>query len=287
MAKAGTGSASALKEWAKARQIETRALGPISSHILSRPLDTSRRQDVLHPSELIKDSFCPRAAYWALSGKTVTPERHSLRMVSIFDTGHATHDKYQGYFAEMGNLYGKWLIKDDTGEEFEVWAQSSEFEDLSNVKYKEVPLADDRLRIAGHSDGWVKGLGADYLIEIKSIGPGTIRMEAPNLFAGGDLFAAWKNVRAPFPSHLAQGMLYLELAHRMVKTGQFETAPYEIVFLYELKADQDVKEFVVQYDSDFCSPFLDDAYMVVTAVEDGVEPECRHGSACKMCKRYA
>lgn len=264
----------------ESKKTETRVLGPIERHILKRPADTSRRQDVLHPSELIKDDFCVRAAYFRLVGRVAPQERPNLRLQSIFDEGHAIHAKWQGYLAEMGNLYGLWDM-DRLGM---VWAQSSEV-NLRAHTYREVPLHDHDLRISGHSDGWVKGLGEDFLIEIKSIGPGTIRMENPALFKNGDLFAAWREVRRPFATHLRQGQLYLALANRMKERGELDSAPTEIVFIYELKADQSAKEFVVGYDPALSKDALDDAYDIVKAVEAGTPLDCRFGG-CKNCSVY-
>jgi CRISPR/Cas system-associated exonuclease Cas4 (RecB family) len=261
------------------RKIETRLLGPIERHLLTRPLDTSRRQDVLHPSELVKDDFCPRAAYFRLIGKVLPPDRPNLRLQSIFDVGHSVHSKWQNYLQEMGVLYGVW----ETTRGPAAWDISSDLP--AGARYKEVPLHDDGLRISGHSDGWVKGLGEDFLIEIKSIGPGTIRFENPALFRSGDLFAAWKEIRRPFPTHMRQGQLYLALAQRMAERGELESAPDEIVFLYELKADQSVKEFVVTYDPILSKDALDDAYDITKAAEMGVAPDCRSGG-CKSCSVY-
>ena len=272
------GSKSPLTGWMESKKTPTRLIGPIERHILLRPLDTSRRQDVLHPSELVKDDFCVRAAYFRLIGKVAPQERPNLRLQSIFDEGHAVHAKWQGYLAEMGVLYGVW----DTLEG-RTWGLSGDL--YGDAKYREVPLTDDALRIAGHSDGWVKGLGDDFLIEIKSIGPGTIRVENPSLFRNGDLFAAWREVRRPFPTHVRQGQLYLALANRMKDRGELESAPQEIVFIYELKADQSAKEFVVAYDPALSKDALDDAYDIVKAVESGVAPDCRF-EGCKNCTAY-
>lgn len=262
----------------ESKKTETRVIGPIERHILLRPADTSRRQDVLHPSELVKDDFCVRAAYFRLTGRVVPQERPNLRLQSIFDEGHAVHAKWQGYLAEMGVLYGMW----DTLEG-RTWGLSADM--YGDAKYREVPLTDEALRISGHSDGWVKGLGEDFMIEIKSIGPGTIRVENPSLFRNGDLFAAWREIRRPFPTHVRQGQLYLALANRMKDRGEFDSAPQEIVFIYELKADQSAKEFVVAYDPALSKDALDDAYDVVKAVEAGIAPDCRF-EGCKNCAAY-
>jgi CRISPR/Cas system-associated exonuclease Cas4 (RecB family) len=74
--------------------------------------------------------------------------------------------------------------------------------------------------------------------------------------------------------------MYLELAKR-----QFgDEAPNEIVFIYELKADQDYKEFTVKADYDIVERVFKAAQKVVDAVEAGVMPECNVDSGgCKQC----
>jgi hypothetical protein len=152
------------------------------------------------------------------------------------------------------------------------------------LEYGEVTLREDRLRIAGHTDGWIKGIGKDTLIEIKSIGPGTIRAENPGLItdADGDFMKAWKNIRRPFPSHILQGQVYLELMARMGNHVD------EIVFIYELKADQDYKEFAVKADFELVRHVFEGAKLVVDAVDAGVAPRCSNnaGATCKQCAPY-
>lgn len=159
------------------------------------------------------------------------------------------------------------------------------------MKYAEVPLSDSALRISGHSDGLVVGIDSPFLIEIKSVGAGTIRQEASELLAAnnGDLNKAWRDIRRPFPSHIRQGQLYLELIRRMSESGNYpEELPTEIVFIYELKADQSYKEFVVQANSSVIDEYLDKAAAVVHAVSVGEIPDCsvNPGEGCKMCLQF-
>lgn len=270
---------SQLKAYLDAGKRETRLLGAVERHILLRPFD-ERRQDILHPSDIIKPEWCALAAYHALDGNYVeTREKPGLRLQSIFDEGHAIHAKWQKYLADMGVLYGVWGIKDN-------WGLSNSLE-AEGLEYLEVPLSSPKHKIYGHSDGWVKGLGEDFLIEIKSIGPGTIRTEAPSLFYGGaDLESAWKNIRNPFKSHILQGQVYLHLANLMVEEGKLESAPKEIVFIYELKANQDYKEFVVSYGPEFVEPIFEAALDVVWAVDNKRPPVCSI-DAVNGCKRCA
>lgn len=277
-----------LKAFLDTKKTDSRLLGPIERHLMNKPRDTSRRTDVIHPSELIKADFCVRASYFKIIGRGAEEARPNLRLQNIFDEGHAIHDKWQTRIWEMGNLFGKWLCLqcDHT------WFATSpeECEDCHGwlLKYKEIPLLDDDLMIQGHADGWVKGIGDDYMIEIKSIGTGTIRFEQPSLLAAndGDLSKAWRDIRRPFPSHLRQGQLYMELARRMVEVGLWESAPSEMVYLYELKSDQSVKEFVVKADPFVIKDCLDTAYDLSRAVRSLSAPACNINmqSGCKACK---
>ena len=154
-------------------------------------------------------------------------------------------------------------------------------------EYAEVPLRSDKYMMRGHADGWIKGLGDDCLIEIKSIGTGTIRMEMPALMAQYDnnIDVVWKNIRTPLRSHQLQGQVYLHLCHLMVEEGLLTEAPEEIVFIYELKANQEYKEFVVKYNPEYTAEIFDKARDVAWAVENDREPVCNIDlqKGCKRC----
>lgn len=272
-----------LKKFLDATRQKTRLTGHVERHLLSRPAG-DRRTDVLHPSEIIKRDWCRRASYFLLQGQTKIQDKPNLRLQSIFDEGHAIHHKWQTWFYEMGVLHGKFKCLSC---EKITWGTSPSYCDWcqhKSLEYAEVTLEEPKLRIAGHTDGWIKGLGDDCLIEIKSIGPGTIRSEAPELFeAGQDFMSAWRNVRRPFRSHLLQGQMYLELANRMGHDLQ------EIVFLYELKADQDYKEFVIKRDYEVVHHIFENAEKVIKAVDKGIAPPCNNnvGGSCKQCEGYS
>jgi hypothetical protein len=273
-----------LKKYLDAKKSAPRLVGDIERHLLTRPAEI-RRTDVLHPSEMAKADWCLRASYFALTGVTVKKDKPNLRLQSIFDEGHAIHSKWQNWFREMGVLHGLWGCR----------VCGSEFQDTSPkmckncnarshfLEYAEVRLVDKDLRIAGHSDGWIKGIADDCLIEIKSIGSGTLRFEAPELIAkaDGDLQTAWRGIRRPFRTHLMQGQIYLELMKRM------GTPVNEIVYIYELKADQDYKEFVVKADFELVEDIFDKARMVVEAVNNKEPLECSVSpTGCKSCEQF-
>jgi hypothetical protein len=276
---------SQLQKFLDAKKKPYRLLGDIERHLLARPVG-DRSTTVLHPSEIIKKDWCKRASYFLLNGYTKIAEKPALQLQSIFDEGHAIHAKWQSYFQEMGVLHGRFkcLVCDKI-----TWGTSpQECEScqapVSKLVYDEVTLVDNELRIAGHTDGWIKGIGDDTLIEIKSIGPGTIRSESPGLLydANGDFMEAWKNINRPFSSHIMQGQVYLELLKRM------GTPVNEIVFIYELKANQSYKEFTVKADYELVRHVFDGAKIVVDAVAAGTVLDCTNnpGETCKQCAPY-
>lgn len=271
-----------LKKFLDATRVKTRLVGNVERHLLSRP-PGDRRTDVLHPSEIIKKDWCRRASYFLLKGHTKIQERPNLRLQSIFDEGHAIHHKWQNWFYEMGVLHGQFQCQSCKKMN---WGTSPKYCDMcqsTDLEYAEVTLEDPKLRIKGHTDGWIKGIGDDCLIEIKSIGPGTIRAESPELFEPGmDFMGAWRNVHRPFRSHLLQGQMYLELMKRMGHDVN------EIVFLYELKADQDYKEFIIRADYELVHHIFENAEKVVKAVEKNIAPPCNNnvGGSCKQCAGY-
>lgn len=269
-----------LKRFLDAKKSNPRLIGDIERHLLAKTPE-DRRTDVLHPSEMAKSDWCLRASYFALSGVPVKKETPNLRLQSIFDEGHTIHAKWQNWFSEMGVLHGYWDLGTPNNKS---WATSKDLVGIPDKVYKEVPLVYDELRIAGHADGWIKGIGEDCLIEIKSIGAGTIRIEAPDLIAkaDGDLQAAWRSIRRPFSTHVMQGQIYLELMRRLGHEVK------EIVFLYELKADQDYKEFVIKADFELVESKFLKAKRVCEAVEAGTPLECSNNGSlgCKQCQQF-
>jgi hypothetical protein len=111
-------------------------------------------------------------------------------------------------------------------------------------------------------------------------------MDAPELLAKyqdgkmTDLTGLWKAVTRPLKSHLRQGDVYLHLAHVL-------GLPFtRIVYLYEFKPNQMVKEFTITYDAERAKPLIAKAEYVMYAVEHGNPPKCIKGSGCKDCKAF-
>jgi hypothetical protein len=274
-----------LKAYLNAKKSSNRLIGDVERYLLSRP-PGDRSTTVLHPSEIIKKDWCLRESWFLLSGHKKIADTPGLKLQSIFDEGHAIHAKWQRWFQDMGVLHGQFRCQ--VCNEI-TWGTSPEMcgsctAPRHTLYYEEVTLRDDDLRIKGHTDGWIKGIGDDCLIEIKSIGPGTLRFEAPTQMyeAYGDFMKAWTKVTHPFQSHVLQGQMYLELMKRMGNPID------EIVFIYELKADQSYKEFSVKADYRFVEKIFDNARIVVDAVEAGIPLACNvdESGACKKCAPY-
>jgi len=273
-----------LKKFLDAKSRPSRLLGDIERYLMARPIE-DRSTTVLHPSEIIKKDWCKRASYFLLSGVAKKVDKPGLRMQSIFDEGHAIHAKWQHWFQDMGVLHGKFKCLACDGITFGTSPSiCGQCDKEGRLVYDEVTLFDNDLRIGGHTDGWIKGIGNDCLIEIKSIGPGTLRTEASQLMyaADGDFMKAWGNVRRPFSPHIMQGQMYLELMTRMGNPVE------EVVFLYELKADQSYKEFSIKRDFELVRHIFDGAEYVVNQVNLGIAPPCSNNSSrgCKQCSSY-
>jgi CRISPR/Cas system-associated exonuclease Cas4 (RecB family) len=158
------------------------------------------------------------------------------------------------------------------------------------LEYKEVPLAaEEQFLIAGHEDGAVEDLNA--LVEIKSIGIGTVRFDNPKLLREYtvktedgktvvDLDGLWKALRRPFGSHIRQTQIYLRLCKEM-------GLPFDkVIFLYEYKATQAHKEFVVKYNPEISEPLFETALDIKYALKQGKPPPRPDftGQDTKTCK---
>lgn len=271
----------ALKAFVDVAKKQTRVLGSVERHLLAKPLDTSRRTDVLHPSEMADPLWCHRASYFQLQGRPVVAKRNlSFRLLSVFEEGHSIHAKWQKWFYEMGTLFGKWYCQECE----EMFWGPSDCHD-GPLEYREVPLFYEPLRIYGHSDGWLVNLGDPLMLEIKSVGMGTIRWEANELLAehGNDFGKIWDAVKAPFMKHITQVQIYMKLAELL----ELEDHPQEAVIIYENKATQEAKEFVVPKSDFGIEHIFEAAKKIVDAVATNTPIACNIGAdGCSKCKGY-
>jgi hypothetical protein len=271
----------ALKKFVDVAKKDTRLLGSVERHLLSRPKDKSRRTDMLHPSDMVGKDWCHRASYFHLLGQApATTRSASLRLEVVFQEGHDIHAKWQNWLQEMNVLQGSWYCEECE----ELFWGLPDCHD-GPLKYREVPFFNEEYRITGKADGWVVGVGEPLFLEIKSIGEGTLRWEAPGLFADNDydFNKTWKEIKAPFQKHIDQVQLYLALA----ELQGYENVPNEALVLYEAKPNQDVKEFVIPRSTWGVAHLLEAAKMIAESVKAGTPPKCNISmNGCARCKDY-
>lgn len=281
-----------LADYAKAQN--TVLLGSIQQHMMREADKPSlRRQDIIHPSEMAKTGWCPRGTYLRIKACREAsnpylkpPEKHGVQLLNIFDEGHYIHDKWQRRLWTMGELWGNFecpycgtLYVNDMGP---TSCKGCEVP-AAHMVYKEIPLkAMETFLIAGHADGGVPSRKA--LIEIKSVGAGTVRVSAPELYkkySEGqkvDLPGLWKGIESPFPDHVNQGQLYLAICALM--GYDFD----KIVFLYESKFSQGAKEFVVDYDPKHTDHLFEAARTIKRSLEGLTDPPACPHNGCTDCE---
>lgn len=255
------------------------------------------RSNVIFPSEMARSEWCARATYYRMSGRPEPASTPSFSLENVFSEGNRIHSKWQGWLAQTGNLWGDWYcnecgtrinnsLKPPDSKGFYVSGMEDSFHDW---EYKEVTLKSTSHMISGHADGAL--VNHNVLIEIKSMGIGTFRFEAPKLFEDHtydingkkvtDIEGMWRQTHRPLMSHVKQGNIYLYMAEEL-------GMPFDrIVFLYEFKANQQVKEFVIKKSDDIIKPLLEKCSEIENALTIGVPPPCRNGSdGCSACKAY-
>lgn len=283
-----------LKKIVDIGKTDTRVIGSLERYLLAQPSgDPSRRHDVIHPSAMAKDDWCHRAQYFELLGADPAPSKYksSMRQLLVFEEGHRIHARYQKWFGDMGRLFGLWQcdVCDQTQ-----WGMKDDscvtcvnaFKQGKLKHYLEVPLWYEPLRISGHADGWLKNFGDDLMLEIKSVGEGTVRFEDPALHTecGGDMKKIWSALKAPFTTHINQVQIYMELAELI----GLPNPPKEAVVIYESKATQEVKEFIVPKNTFHVKSLFSAAEKVLAAVDKGVPPTCNIDpvNGCYKCNHH-
>lgn len=279
----------ALKKFLKVDKT-TRVLSSVERHFIAKPKADDRRQDVIHPSEMVSDTWCHRAQYFKLIGAVpaVPKDRGvNLKKRLIFEEGHAIHRKWQEVFYECGTLYGKWLCTRCNASMVGLSpAECITCGKNDKIVYKEVSLNYAPYKIAGHADGILVGYESPLLLEIKSIGQGTFVWEDPEYakLHDHDLFRMWADLDKPFMKHINQAQMYMKLCELM----ELEIQPQEACFIYELKANQEYKEFIVPKSDFSIGHLLEAAKMISEAVDNKTPPKCNMGGAqwCGECGGY-
>ena len=278
----------ALKKFVDAGKKDGRVLASVERHYIAKEAPSDRRSDVLHPSAMVKADWCHRSSYFQLLGFPPPPSKYrvSLKQKRVFQTGHDIHAGWQSIFQEMGTLYGIYECNRCGLKEWSMADIKCPVCDCTKFSYKEVSLHYEPLRISGHADGILLGFGEPLMLEIKSLGAGTFRFEAPEMTYehNGEIDKMWKAMSAPFMSHIMQAQMYMKLAELI----GLEHQPQEALFLYENKSTQEVKEFVVAKSDFGVTPLLEAAAAIVEAVDKGMPPTCNisPNEGCYQCKGY-
>lgn len=281
---------SKIAERAKARASSGVVLPAVKEGMLKDfGLDTSRRWDIVHPSELShQEKFCPRSVYMRIVEGPVDSEKFDFVRENIFEEGNQIHTKWQDRLRKYTALWGDWKCRicgDVCHDSVEpnYWDGTCHNPHGHIWEYVEVNLdAEAEALICGHADGAFD----TSLVEFKSVGEGTVRIEAPTLYArhtgdsGVNLKSLWNDIGRPFKTHLNQGDIYLWIC-------QQRGLPFnQISFVYESKWNQMIKEFVVEYDERRSLFLVDQAASLMYAVRDRAEPDCKYPGKCKECKPY-
>jgi hypothetical protein len=249
-------------------------LPQIERHVMksltdARPDDHSMQ--MMHPSDLCKPDWCGRHDYYRIMGvesEKTAKQNPSFRMSNIWSEGTAIHAKFQQWLAEMGVLFGDWECR-NCGHRYGALSPTTcQFCQSDRLTYRELPLLKRQMMVEGHADAAIHADWFRGLVEIKSIGVGTLRFDAPRLYNlyqdGTSIEDIWKMINRPFASHMRQGQLYLWLSW---------PAYEEIVFIYESKTHQAVKEFRVSYNKSLIAPILEDVREVAQGVRAGIVPD--------------
>lgn len=294
-------SGSALKKLKQTYKPQTGViLPPVQRMLLKSAGDVGDRDmSYIHPSEMAKSDWCARRANLRISGAETnkTDQNPSSKMEMIFQEGHDIHHKWQGWMGEADGieLFGKWRCS-RCSMTAQCWQNGLAYAEWCNRdfkhewEYREVGLFSESHQIIGHSDGMIRTDAEPnpLMVEIKSVGIGTLRFEAPSLYFdyvnGKSVEDTWMAIKRPFRSHLYQGMLYIWLAQRL-----YDPTIEEIIYLYDYKPTQAVKEFRVKLDMDLLEPLLLEAEAVAVALDAGTvvaQPDWaeQNGEICASCE---
>jgi CRISPR/Cas system-associated exonuclease Cas4 (RecB family) len=233
-----------LKNYKNALISKGRLLPVIEKLLIKEQLESTRDTLHLHPSEICKKDWCPRSSWYTIKGYEKKEDGFTLQKLNIFAEGHSIHGKWQ-----------KWLL------------------DAGVLEQAEVPIYNEEYHLMGHADGIVNDKQGRAILEIKSVGAGTIRMEDYELFKSAETpEAAWKKVRQPFPSHLRQLNLYM-----------YCLDIHDGIFIYEWKATQ----FSVKFQPNIVEDILSGCKSVIRGLDSGIppmRPTLAESSSSKICK---
>lgn len=237
----------------------------IRKHLLMEvnSVDPDRDTSHLHVSEMSRSDWCARRAYYRVTGAQVDPVKPmSWSLGNVFAEGNQVQSKYEDMFWSRGWLWGRFKCI-DCGESRHTLSPDTCWVCGGNLAYMETTIVDSSRRLIGNIDIVLMMEDSTVLVEVKTVGLGTVRYSAPALF---DRYAAgaktldqvWSDIHRPFLAHRLQAGMYLALAPELVPELKDVE---EVRFLYEWKPSQDVKEFVLTRDKalEEVGPLLEEA----------------------------
>ena len=237
-----------LKNYKNNLTAKGRVIPVVEKQLIKEQLSSTRDTLHLHPSEICKKDWCPRSSWYTIKGYEKQDESFTFQKLNIFAEGHAIHEKWQTWLTNAGVL-----------------------------EQAEVPILNEEYRLMGHADGIINDKKGRAILEIKSVGAGTIRMEDYESFKSATSEnEMWKKVRQPFPTHLRQLNLYM-----------YCLGIHEGVFIYEWKPNQDVKEFSVRYQAELIEDILAGCQSIIRGLESGIppmRPTLAESSTSRICK---
>ena len=256
--------------------------------------DESRDPTVIHPSEMAKSDWCLLGTYRRIKAGRWPDETFNFISENIYAEGNDIHAKWQQRFQDAGfSVWGNWrcrICREEVHHDYRPdpvlgGPMGCGYGGGHQWVYDEVHMdARPRLLITGHADAGF--IDDSSLVEIKSIGIGTIRVDSPDLlkkYQDGkltDLTGLWNAIRRPLNSHMRQGDIYLHLAHVL-------GLPFtQIVYLYECKWHQLAKEFTIKYDPGRSMKLIAKAETVMYALDNGIPPPCIKRTGCKQCDAF-
>lgn len=268
----------------------------IERHVLkiANSSDGHRRNDIMHPSEMADYRWCGRHDFYRITKVEPThahkDANRSFRLSNVLANGNDIHDRWQGWLADMGVLWGRWVCRDCGADWFDYSPAACSDCGSTSLRYQEVPFDAPDLMIAGHADGVVRVGDENILLEIKSVGMGTLRYYSYPLWEQAMTEQmtpeeVWFLIKRPFGSHLRQATMYMHLTNLLYPDLQVDRA----VFIYEWKPTQETKEFVVRYNPAVIAKMLDTAADVRVAVRSGEAPDrpdwaAENDKGCKTCE---
>lgn len=261
------------REYLKGATAGPSLVGPVRQYLLLHPSTRVDTTPTLHPSSISHKDWCPRASYYAFSPAYPTPPAEPLSLVQedIFALGNDLHARWQTWAWKVGILRGEWLCV-SCGSRFNATAPGRCPDcgaPQAALRYAEVPFSAPEYMVEGKADGDI----GTALIEIKTVGVGTIRYSAPGIYNRHvhriksrrtgkveevlNLNGLWRDIHAPFPDHYRQGQLYMHFLGRS-----------PIVYVYDCKfLSVEPKEFVVERSPKSVHSLLDSCLDVRYALE--------------------